>query len=162
MIQSILIRGLLEFIVYNFYVILLYRMNIQNRKYKNNELNIDINCYVDEKNQIWFKAKEITLILDYKNSRKAILDHVHQDDKKLIDFKIKTFSRGNKMLPLAETFEKVYRCYFINESGFYSLILSSKQPKAKEFKHWVTSKVLPSIRKYGYYDSKTKRLSIDT
>ena len=52
--------------------------------------------------------------------------------------------------------------YKLNESGFYSLIFSSKQPKALEFKRWVTSKVLPSIRKYGYYDSKSKRLLIDT
>ena len=54
------------------------------------------------------------------------------------------------------------KCFFINESGFYSLTLSSKQPKAKEFKHWVTSKVLPSIRKYGYYDSKSNKLLIET
>ena len=64
--------------------------------------------------------------------------------------------------PVLRALKKTFKCFFINESGFYSLILSSKQPKAKEFKHWVTSKVLPSIRKYGYYDSKSKRLLIDT
>ena len=51
--------------------------------------------------------------------------------------------------------------FFINESGFYSLILSSQKPLAREFKHWVTSKVLPAIRKHGYYDSKSNRLLID-
>ena len=58
-------------------------------------------------------------------------------------------SRGNETLPR----EKTFKCFFINESGFYSLILSSKQPAAKEFKRWVTSKVLPSIRKKGYYNN---------
>ena len=67
-----------------------------------------------------------------------------------------------KTVTVDEIIKKAYKCYSINESGFYSLILSSKQPKAKEFKHWVTSKVLPSIRKCGYYDSKSKRLLIET
>ena len=69
-------------------------MNIQKRNYKNNELNIEINCYVDNKNEIWFKAKEIAMILEYKDTKKAIQDHVHQDDKKLMDLKIKTYAKS--------------------------------------------------------------------
>ena len=47
-------------------------MNIQKRNYKNNELNIEINCYVDKKNQIWFRGKEIALILEYKDRKRAM------------------------------------------------------------------------------------------
>ena len=120
---------------------------MQKYNYKNKELNDEIDCYLDEDNNISFRGKDIATILDYKNSRKAIKDHVSEDDKILIDMKMAVNSRGNETLPL----EKTYKCFFINESGFYSLILSSKKPEAKEFKHWVTSKVLPSIRKYGPY-----------
>ena len=120
--------------------------------FKNDELKVEI----------WFRGKEIALILKYSNTQKAIRDHVHKDDKKLMDFKMKPNSRGNEMFPRAEGLEKTFKCFFINESGFYSLILSSKQPKAREFKHWVTSKVLPSIRKKGYYDIKSNKLLIES
>ena len=66
--------------------------------------------------------------------------------------------RGDKMSPQAESHEITRKCFFINESGFYSLILSSKLPTAKEFKRWITSEVLPSIRKKGYYDMNNKKL----
>ena len=75
--------------------------------------------------------------LGYKLARKAVQDHVDRDDvlkRNLID------SLGRKQLT-----------FFINESGLYSLILSSKLDSAKRFKHWVTSEVLPSIRKQGGY-----------
>ena len=101
----------------------------------------------DNKNEIWFCGKEIPLILD---------------DKKLINFKLQQISTGTKTVPQAESHEITRKCYFINESGFYSLILSSKQPKAREFKHLVTSKVLPSIRKKGYYDIKSNKLVIES
>ena len=129
--------------------------------YKNDELKVEINCYVDKKNEIWFRGKEIALILEYKDTKKAIQDHVHEDDKKLIDFKIKQNPSGGKTPP-QESLKTTRKCFFINESGFYSLLLSSKQPKAREFKHWVTSKVLPSIRKKGYYDKKSNKLMIES
>ena len=151
-------------------------MELQKTNYKNNELNVEINCYVDKKNEIWFRGKEIASILEYTNTRKAIRDHVHEDDKKLMDFKMKpksggnvSFLRdespetgGNVSFLRDESPEKTFKCFFINESGFYSLILSSKQPIAREFKHWVTSEVLPSIRKKGYYDVKSKKLLIES
>ena len=151
-------------------------MELQKTNYKNDTLKVEINCYIDKKNEIWFRGKEIALILEYKNTCKAIIDHVHKDDKKIMVCKIKPKARGNKTLPLdespetggnktlplAEDLEKAIECLFINESGFYSLILSYKQPKAREFKHWVTSKVLPSIRKKGYYDTKSKKLLIES
>ena len=151
-------------------------MELQKTNYKNNELNVEINCYVDKKNEIWFRGKEIASILEYTNTRKAIRDHVHEDDKKLMDFKIKPKSGGNEKFRRAESLEtggnekfrraesleKTFKCVFINESGFYSLIFSSKQPEAREFRHWVTNKVLPSIRKKGYYDVKSKKLLIES
>ena len=139
-------------------------MELQSVNYKNDELKVEINCYVDKKNEIWFRGKEIAIILGYKNTRKAIKDHVDDDDKKLIYFKIKLHntedqnSRGNETLLR----EKTYKCFFINESGFYSLILYSKLPTAKEFKRWVTSKVLPSIRKKGYYNIKGNKLLFES
>ena len=84
-----------------------------------------------------FCAKDVAEALGYKLARKAVQDHVDRDDvlkRNLID------SLGRKQLT-----------FFINESGLYSLILSSKLDSAKRFKHWVTSEVLPSIRKQGGY-----------
>ena len=84
-----------------------------------------------------FCAKDVALALGYKLARKAVQDHVDKDDvlkRNLID------SLGRQQLTT-----------FINESGLYSLILSSKLESAKRFKHWVTSEVLPSIRKQGGY-----------
>ena len=71
-------------------------MELQKTNDKNNELNVEINCYVDKKNEIWFRGKELALILKYKNARKAIIDHVHKDDKKLMDFKMKPKSGVTK------------------------------------------------------------------
>ena len=106
------------------------------QKYNYKELNVEIDCYLDEDNNIWFRGKDLAIILEYKNTKQAIKDHIHPQDK---------ISRGLKIGP------QVYRCSFVNESGFYSLIMSSKKPQAIEFKHWVTSKVLPSVRKYVQY-----------
>ena len=59
-------------------------MELQKTNYKNDELNVEINCYVGKKNEIWFRGKEIASTLKYKNTQKAIRDHVHEDDKKLM------------------------------------------------------------------------------
>ena len=136
-------------------------MELQSAYYKNDELKVDINCYVDKKNEIWFRGKEIAIILGHKNPERAVRKYVVEDDKKLMDFKIKQNSWVTKTAGRAEGFEKTFKCFFINESGFYSLILSSKLPTAKELKHWVTSKVLPSIRKKGFYVVNGNKLSIE-
>lgn len=88
-------------------------------------------------NEPWFVAKDVTNILGYQNSSKAISDHVDADDKLNNETLSSLGQRGG---------------WLINESGLYSLILSSKLPNAKQFKRWVTSDVLPSIRKYGSYN----------
>lgn len=85
----------------------------------------------------YFVGKDVAEVLGYSNPRDALGRHVDEDDKNTVVNP--DGNRGNPNMTI------------INESGLYSLILSSKLPKAKEFKHWVTSEVLPSIRKHGMY-----------
>ena len=84
----------------------------------------------------WFMGKDVAEILGYANTPKAIRDHIDAEDK-----------MTERIVLSGQNREVV----FINESGLYSLILRSKLPSAKEFKHWVTSEILPSIRKHGGY-----------
>nr|DAI75328.1 MAG TPA: repressor domain protein [Caudoviricetes sp.] len=86
----------------------------------------------------WLVGKDVATALGYKNPRDAITRHVDAEDKDVV--KHDTPSGEQEML-------------IINESGLYSLILSSKMPKAKAFKRWVTSEVLPAIREHGAYES---------
>ena len=132
-------------------------MNLQEINYKNEQLNVEMNCYINKKNEIWFRGKEIALMLGYKNPERAVRKYVPDDDKISIETKIQEKQGVTKTVtPRNQT----QMCIFINESGFYSLILSSKLPTAKEFKKWVTSKVLPSIRKRGYYDMNSNKVMI--
>ena len=88
----------------------------------------------------YFVGKDVAEILGYNNTKDAIATHVDADDRAVIQrSENTTLEIPNRGLTV------------INESGLYSLILSSKLPKAKEFKRWVTSEVLPSIRKHGAY-----------
>lgn len=87
-------------------------------------------------NEPWFVGRDVATVLGYSNPRKAIGDHVDDEDKGVT--KCDTLG-GSQDLTI------------INESGLYSLILSSKLPNAKLFKRWVTSEVLPAIRKHGLY-----------
>ena len=90
--------------------------------------------------ELWFIGKEVANALGYKDLKNAVKAHVNAEDRKLL-------LRGqNTPLEIPNRGLTI-----INESGLYSLILSSKLPSAKEFKHWVTSEVLPSIRKNGAY-----------
>lgn len=88
------------------------------------------------KNKPYFVGKDVADILGYTNTPKAIRDHVDDEDK--LTERIVLSGQNREVI-------------FINESGLYRLILSSKLPNAKKFKHWVTSEVLPSIRKHGMY-----------
>lgn len=94
---------------------------------------------IDKGGQPWFVGKDVADILGYSNSSKAIPQHVDEED------------RQKQNLPTAQNGKLVAASWLINESGLYSLILSSKMPKAKEFKRWVTSEVIPAIRKTGGY-----------
>ena len=83
--------------------------------------------------EVMFVGKDVADCLGYANSRKAIADHVDDEDKGVTK---------------CDTLGGVQDLTVINESGLYSLVFASKLPKAKEFKRWVTSEVLPSIRKH--------------
>ena len=94
----------------------------------------------------WLVGKDVAVALGYKNPGKAIIAHVDEEDKRLEMLPQETDSQNGNASPASKT-------ALINESGLYSLILSSKIPKAKAFKRWVTSEVLPAIRKNGAYES---------
>ena len=87
---------------------------------------------------IWFVGKDVAETLGYSNTRDALYKHVDKEDKNTVAIH-DGITRGNPNQVI------------INESGLYSLILSSKQPNAKKFKRWVTSEVLPTIRQTGGY-----------
>ena len=97
----------------------------------------EVRTQVDEKGEPWFCAKDVCCALGYNNSRDAVRRHVEMDDVVKHDT-IDSMSRKQQVI-------------FINESGLYALIFSSKLDSAKRFKHWVTSEVLPTIRKRGAY-----------
>lgn len=91
-------------------------------------------------NEPWFVANDVANVLGYANQRDALSKHVDDEDKITLTSQNATLENiPNRGLSA------------INESGLYSLILSSKLPQAKDFKRWVTSEVLPTIRKHGMY-----------
>ena len=106
--------------------------NVQPFEFEGNQVRI----LSDEKGEPWFVAKDVCDILGYTNASKAISDHVDSEDKLYNESLSSLGQRGG---------------WLVNESGLYSLVLSSKLPTAKEFKRWVTHEVLPSIRRHGVY-----------
>lgn len=119
-------------------------MSLERKVYSVGEKTFEIYIYIDEQQNLWFKAGEVALALGYFNTRNAILKHVNDEDK----LQGAPFRDG---LELPSNWQS--NTIFINESGLYSLILRSKKPEAKQFNRWVTSEVLPSIRKTGAYVS---------
>lgn len=108
--------------------------NMQLRVFNNSEFGQIRTLNIND--EPWFVGKDIALVLGYSNPQKAIRTHVDEDDKGVNEMD----TPGGKQNLLV-----------INESGLYSLILSSKLPGAKKFKRWVTSEVLPTLRKHGAY-----------
>ena len=94
-------------------------------------------------NEPWFVGKDVADVLGYSNSRKAMADHVDDEDKEVLTSRNVTLENiPNRGITV------------VNESGLYSLVLSSKLPSAKKFKRWVTSEVLPALRKTWQYQVK--------
>lgn len=95
---------------------------------------------IQKNGEPWFVGKDVASVLQYRDTSDALKKHVDIEDKVLLKAgETPTLKSSN------------FGMYIINESGLYSLILSSKMPKAKEFKRWVTSEVIPAIRKTGGY-----------
>ena len=105
--------------------------------------------------ELLFCANDVTHALEYANGRKAVADHVDSRDILKRDMGVVTGKKADG----TDAYQTV-NTTFINESGVYSLIFSSKQERAKEFKHWVTSEVLPSIRKTGQYNANQTNASL--
>lgn len=91
---------------------------------------------IDREGDVWFVGKDVAEILGHTNPSKALADHVDEEDKLNNESLSSLGQRGG---------------WLINESGLYSLVLSSKLPTAKQFKRWITKEVIPSIRKTGGY-----------
>ena len=139
------------------------------KKYRNEGLGFEITSYIDKQQIIWFRGKDVAEILGYSKTRDALSRHVDNEDKKqLFTYHTSVYKTGtvdpNTSVHKTGTVDpntSVHKtgtvassgsmCTYINESGFYSLVLSSKLETAKKFKRWITSEVLPSIRKYGQY-----------
>lgn len=105
--------------------------NLQTWSYENSEIRT-----VEKDGEPWFVGKDVADILGYSDTAQAVRKHIDDEDKGVVEM---TTPGGKQPVTV------------INESGLYSLILSSKLPNAKKFKRWVTSEVLPSIRKHGAY-----------
>ena len=101
----------------------------------NKELELEVRA-VEIDGEGWLVGKDVAEVLGYSNSRDALSNHVDDEDKASVAI---YDGRQNRNMTI------------INESGLYSLVLSSKLPGAKKFKRWITSDVLPSIRKHGMY-----------
>ena len=124
-------------------------MSIIEKVFKYEATELPVIKYEDE---IWFKAVVVATILKYTNQPKAIRDHVDPEDKRKLS-EIGLGSKRNESFPFKGNGGE---CIYINESGLYSLILRSKLESARAFKRWVTSEVLPTIRKTGRYEHHIK------
>ena len=114
-------------------------MTIIEKSYRNDDIGIELKSFIDKHQNIFFIGKDVAKILGYRDTNQAIRKHVDEEDRKYFPVETTGYSKRGRP-PI-----------ILNESGFYSLVLSSKLETAKKFKRWVTSEVLPSIRKYGYY-----------
>ena len=101
-----------------------------------NEMFGEVRTLTNEQGETFFVGKDVAQALGYSNTRKALQDHVDDEDKGVTK---------------RDTLGGIQQMVVINESGHYSLVLSSKLPQAKEFKRWITSEVLPQIRQTGGY-----------
>ncbi|MBR7084452.1 MAG: Bro-N domain-containing protein [Oscillospiraceae bacterium] len=128
----------------------MFRMKVLNYE------DAPLRTFVDENGEIWFSGKDTASLLRYANTKDAILTHVDEADRRILQrSEVTTFE--NSLL------KSVFLVKFvpadipnrgltiINESGLYALIFGSKLPTATQFKRWVTSEVLPSIRRTGGY-----------
>ncbi len=108
----------------------------------------NLRVLTDEKGDPWFVGNVVAEALGYRNERDALSTHVAAEDRKVLKYKACRVSRQASEIWKGQDFSDKK---LINESGLYSLIMGSKLPQAQAFKHWVTSEVLPQIRRTGGY-----------
>ena len=122
-----------------------YSMSIIEKVFKYGETELSV---IKCKDDIWFRGKTLAEVLGYSNPLKAIRTHIDSEDKEeMLELLYKGGAQNG------HPFRNVQReTIYVNKSGLYSFVLWSKLESAKEFKRWVTSQVLPSIRKTGRYD----------
>ena len=111
----------------------------QKFKIFSHEMFGDIRTMTDEKGETFFVGKDVAKALGYSNTRKALQDHVDNEDRE-------------DGVTIRDSIGRSQRAVLINESGLYALVLSSKLEQARVFKRWVTSEVLPAIRRTGRYE----------
>jgi prophage antirepressor-like protein len=104
-----------------------------------------VRTMTNERGETFFVGKDVAEALGYKNTRKALLDHVENEDRE-------------DGVTIRDAIGRPQNIVVINESGLYSLVLSSKLEQAKVFKRWVTSEVLPLIRQTGTYSLHRKQI----
>ena len=122
-----------------------YSMSIIEKVFKYGETELSV---IKCKDDIWFRGKTLAEVLGYSNPLKAIRTHIDSEDKEEISELVYKWGAQN-----GHPFRNVEQgTIYVNESGLYSLVLRSRLESAKAFKRWVTSQVLPSIRKTGRYD----------
>ena len=123
-------------------------MRMIEKKFINEDLEIELTSFIDDKQNVWFKGKDVARILGYKDTVNALKQHVSVENK-MIQF-IRLNCCGGETPPQQNDTRGKW-CTFINEPGFYELVFSSKLEFAKRFRQWVFTTVLPSIRKYDQY-----------
>ncbi|MGO5015576.1 BRO-N domain-containing protein, partial [Segatella copri] len=122
------------------------KKSVQTAVFENPEFGT-VRIVTDEKGEPWFCAKDLCDVLGYKNSSCAVNQHVRSSDVA----KRYVARLAKNRFGVCEGKMQVVQMIFVNESGFYALVLGSKLPSAVKFKDWVTSVVLPQIRKTGGY-----------
>ena len=128
------------------------------KKYTNEEMNIELTSFLDNKQNVWFRGKDVAKILGYSDTDQAITKNVSKNHKMIhlvypkccpVVWTRQVQKAGVDVSPFQVQQGRWYT--FIDEAGFYELIISSKLEAAKKFRDWVFTTVLPSIRKYGQY-----------
>ena len=130
------------------------------KAFKNVDLGVELKSFIDKQQNVWFKGKDVAVILGYRDTDQAIRKNVSTENKitQFIQPKCSPVSKTgqqNKCSPVSKTGQqndtRGKYCTLINEPGFYELVFGSKLEFAKKFRQWVFTTVLPSIRKYGQY-----------
>ena len=128
------------------------------KTFANEDLQIELTSFIDDKQNVLFKGKDVAEILRYSDTRHALKRHVSKENKMIYliqpkSWAVKTTGQVEKAgVGVSPSQVQQSRWYtFINEPGFYELVFSSKLEFAKRFRLWVSTIVLPSIRKYGQY-----------